>query len=57
VAVKKQPQLVNTGFETKLEQSSTRTQGTIDELASQMVDHRSEMKDTRVGTLIMATLL
>jgi hypothetical protein len=46
MAVKRQLQLVNTGFETKLEQSITRTQGIVDELASQMVDRRSELEAT-----------
>jgi predicted nucleic acid-binding Zn-ribbon protein len=46
VAVKKQLQIVNTGFETKLKQSSTRIEGIIDELANQMVDHRSEVETT-----------
>jgi hypothetical protein len=46
VAVKRQLQVINTGFETTLEQSSTHTQGIIDELASQMVDHRSKVEAT-----------
>jgi hypothetical protein len=46
VAVKRQLQVVSTGFETRLEQSSTHTQGIINELASQMVDHRSGVEAT-----------
>jgi uncharacterized coiled-coil protein SlyX len=46
VAVKRQLQVVNIGFETRLEQRSTCTQGIIDKLASQMVDHRSDVDAT-----------
>jgi UDP-galactopyranose mutase len=38
VAVKEQLQIVSTGFETRLEQSVTRTRGMIDELANQQAE-------------------
>jgi hypothetical protein len=46
VAMKKQLQVVNMGFESRLEQSSACTQSTVDELANQIVDHRSEVEAT-----------
>jgi hypothetical protein len=46
LAVKRQIKVVSTGFETRLEQSNADTQGIIYKLASQMVDHRSEVDAT-----------
>jgi RNase H-fold protein (predicted Holliday junction resolvase) len=43
VAVNEQLKVVTTGFETLVEQSSTRTKEVIDELANQLVDHRAEV--------------
>jgi hypothetical protein len=43
LVVKGQIQVVSTELETRIGQSNANTQGIIDELASQIVDHRSEM--------------
>jgi hypothetical protein len=43
LVVKVQIQVVSTELETRIGQSNANTQGIIDEPASQIVDHRSEM--------------
>jgi hypothetical protein len=51
LAVKRQIQAVSTEFKTRIVQSSNSTQGIVDELASQIVDHRPEVdiKITKLG--------
>jgi uncharacterized coiled-coil protein SlyX len=44
LAVKRQIQVVSTEFETRFGQANANTQGIIDELSRQVVDHRSEVE-------------
>jgi hypothetical protein len=46
LAVKRQIQAVSTEFETRIGQANANTQGIIEELSSQVVDHRSEVEAT-----------
>jgi phage shock protein A len=43
VAVKEQLKIVTTGFESTVEQSTTRTKEVVEKLANQLVDHRAEV--------------